>query len=501
MKKKALRDLLKKVDKERLKVNYKPYTYDNWSTPLKVLISGLNKFGIEESEEYEREGSYEHGELFDALGIGDSDELGDILNHMYLINTPIGTFLYEGIVYDDPATGNEHLFVNVNRVKDSYEDVLYEIGENYSSDPNLTRINDRLLSNARRNNPMKRSKNPSIDGTVLVENMKGLRQLIKGQSFDKAVDTIMPVLTELNELGIRAWVHIQKGELKDYQKKKRSYKIAIFQSSMGTLVLVQVGRSAPKLVYADAQVYDLREIFLDQRDFDYNPLDDIRYISDKELAKHTFIVSDEDMYYLSNPNNPFFPEQDPSGMGHKIGGHARVAKHHPDAKMRKVHKRRMKATQKKYQSVEARRKKGVKVKQRKKNTAEPQLRMLRVANPITSIDEYGSFVDKIQSGNVFVGRTVVYVDDMGELYRLRLGDKPKLISPEIAFYADLAAEALYVGQADIDDLSDQYRDLIRDTKKLLKSTTPTTTTKKTTIQKESAIQKALIANFEKPNVF
>ena len=111
----------------------------------------------------------------------------------------------------------------------------------------------------------------------------------------------MPVLTELNELGIRSWVHIQKGELKDYQKKKRTYKIAIFQSSMGTIVLVQVGRSAPKLVYADAQVYDLREIFLDQRDFDYNPLEDIRYISDKELAKHTFVVESEDFICASQP--------------------------------------------------------------------------------------------------------------------------------------------------------------------------------------------------------
>ena len=186
------------------------------------------------------------------------------------------------------------------------------------------------------------------------------------------------------------------------------------------------------------------------------------------------------LYALHNPTNPFFPEQDPTGIGHKIGGHARVARHHPDKKMKASHKKQMKAAQKKYKSVEARRKKGVKVKQRKKNTAEPQLRMLRVANPITSIDEYGSFVDKIQSGNVFVGKTVVYVDDIGDLYRLRLGEKPKLISPEIAFYADLAAEALYVGQADIDDLSDQYSDLIRDTKKLLKSTTSTKTTTKIT---------------------
>ena len=70
-------------------------------------------------------------------------------------------------------------------------------------------------------------------------------------------------------------------------------------------------------------------------------------------------------------------------------------------------------------------------------------------------------MDNLDDGNVFVGRYVIFVQD-GVPMRLEVGSStPRKVSPEVAFYADLAGQAELVGHSDIDALSDDYRGLIQ----------------------------------------
>ena len=82
-------------------------------------------------------------------------------------------------------------------------------------------------------------------------------------------------------------------------------------------------------------------------------------------------------------------------------------------------------------------------------------------NPTKKIMSFESFMDNLADGNVFVGRYVIFVQD-GVPMRLEVGSStPKEVSPEVAFYADLAGQAELVGTSDIDAFSDDYRGLIR----------------------------------------
>ena len=87
--------------------------------------------------------------------------------------------------------------------------------------------------------------------------------------------------------------------------------------------------------------------------------------------------------------------------------------------------------------------------------------MLLRLNPSKKIMSFESFMDNLDDGNVFVGRYVIFVQD-GVPMRLEVGSStPRKVSPEVAFYADLAGQAELVGHSDIDALSDDYRGLIQ----------------------------------------
>ena len=155
----------------------------------------------------------------------------------------------------------------------------------------------------KRNNPMKTHKNPVIEGKTIVENLKGLRKKIERKSFKDSVSSIMKELRKLNSLGIRASVYEAsgKGYLSDYDKKETSYKIALFNSSMGTLLLIAVPKKGSRLVYLNAPFYETR-ISIDE-DPSYDIFQEVEIISDSRLKDSSFVVESEDRYaYHPNPH-------------------------------------------------------------------------------------------------------------------------------------------------------------------------------------------------------
>ena len=416
----------------------------------------------------------------------------------------------------------------------------------------------------KRNNPMKTHKNPVIEGKTIVENLKGLRKKIERKSFKDSVSSIMKELRKLNSLGIRASVYEAsgKGYLSDYDKKETSYKIALFNSSMGTLLLIAVPKKGSRLVYLNAPFYETR-ISIDE-DPSYDIFQEVEIVSDALLKDSSFTVEDEDTFaYHPNPHcyndgtkkNPKFDFKTIIEVSQKktrdLQRHATYifvfessdgsykdvsmkvwldsklpnrSSSYLESQMKNIllHKARknlsfgrlidfnrektfenqmlwlydngIKVTKKGISSRSFDRRNpnnphcyndGTKknphcnvhgnpknphcnVRENPYGSAYASRNMLSRLNPSKKIMSFESFMDNLDDGNVFVGRYVIFVQD-GVPMRLEVGSStPRKVSPEVAFYADLAGQAELVGHSDIDALSDDYRGLIQQARSVSK---------------------------------
>lgn len=331
----------------------------------------------------------------------------------------------------------------------------------------------------KRNNPMKTHKNPVIDGKVLVANMKGLRKLYTGLEYHTALNRITETLEPMSlEFGIPVTVTEQTGT-----KNGSKYKVAFISSYMGDIAFVEINNKRKHLYYLSCKPH----LMSSKGRID---LDSLGVVSDEQLAKSQYKIEE----YRSNPHcHCYGAKKNPHCAVH---GNPRKRKskeitslddlnmlldrlkmnhliYSPDWKSDiKKYDRQLKTgvwdwyTEKEYSKKDI-----VTLLEvfygNKKNpygTAMVQGSMGGLAyryNPTKKIMDFDSFMDHLEDGNVFVGRYVVFVQN-GVPMRLEIGSStPKEVSPEVAFYADLAGQAELVGTSDIDTFSDDYRLLIR----------------------------------------
>ena len=319
---------------------------------------------------------------------------------------------------------------------------------------------DQAIQNPKqRNNPMKTHKNPVIDGKTIVANLKGLRKLI-GKSIpatEEAVDMViykvMTSLEKINDLGIKADMTQRfKGVY-----KKTSYQYDFFKSSMGEILLIFTQPKGSQKVKVTLEYildfpmeYTINEM---RRDGEIDKDRIYGYLVKKDSGSKYLLELLEE-YVLNEEalkEAVYIPEPEPVGISPKEPINiTRGMKNNPHCHCYGHKKNPHCPTH-----------------GRKKNpygTAFRHGHMSGLAyryNPTKKIMSFESFMDNLADGNVFVGRYVIFVQD-GVPMRLEVGSStPKEVSPEVAFYADLAGQAELVGTSDIDAFSDDYRGLIR----------------------------------------
>ena len=319
---------------------------------------------------------------------------------------------------------------------------------------------DQAIQNPKqRNNPMKTHKNPVIDGKTIVANLKGLRKLI-GKSIpatEEAVDMViykvMTSLEKINDLGIKADMTQRfKGVY-----KKTSYQYDFFKSSMGEILLIFTQPKGSQKVKVTLEYildfpmeYTINEM---RREGEIDKDRIYGYLVKKDSGSKYLLELLEE-YVLNEEalkEAVYIPEPEPVGISPKEPINiTRGMKNNPHCHCYGHKKNPHCPTH-----------------GRKKNpygTAFRHGHMSGLAyryNPTKKIMDFESFMDNLADGNVFVGRYVIFVQD-GVPMRLEVGSStPKEVSPEVAFYADLAGQAELVGTSDIDAFSDDYRGLIR----------------------------------------
>lgn len=310
-----------------------------------------------------------------------------------------------------------------------------------------------------RNNPMKTRKNPVIDGKTIVDNLQGLRKQIRKSYTSSSkklgmeqikydIVSIWLALKKLDSLGRPVQYKVFSGK-----EKGKPYIAVIYDSGMGCILflITSDGKGSPKgtikyLGY-DEDDYELSvgvpidsllEHFGDIVDqtmdapfFDEDLEESVQEApSDFIDMLSEYVVEDKDLKKAEYEVKPYKKNPHCHCYGHKKNPHCPT---HGN----------------------------------KKNplgTAYRQGVMSGLAyrfNPTKKIMSFESFMDNLADGNVFVGRYVIFVQD-GVPMRLEIGSStPKEVSPEVAFYADLAGQAELVGTSDIDAFSDDYRGLIR----------------------------------------
>ena len=313
----------------------------------------------------------------------------------------------------------------------------------------------------KRNNPMKTHKNPVIDGKVLVANMKGIRKIVSDiikdgdyEGLAKDIHTqILSVLSKLNNLGVKAKVE----EFFFWDRDANvGYTLQVYSSSMGVIVVSMFGHEDDpdfidaNVVYvnhdSNADIFEYLQneygYEMSKQDKKYGSTRDYN-ISNKNTFKaiadylYSNLIKDKDLqksaYAVDVWNNSLQNVVRKNPHCHCVGN-----RRNPHCA---VH-----GSKNPY------------------GTAMVQGSMGGLAyryNPTKKIMDFDSFMDHLEDGNVFVGRYVVFVQN-GVPMRLEIGSStPKEVSPEVAFYADLAGQAELVGTSDIDTFSDDYRLLIR----------------------------------------
>jgi len=331
----------------------------------------------------------------------------------------------------------------------------------------------------KRKNPMKTHKNPVIDGKTLVQNMKGLRKMV-GKSIPatmKAVEgvqrKVLKTLGKLNEFGIDAdYIAIFKGVYNDV-----SYQIDFIQSSMGDIALIFTqpkGSNKVKITieYIDGIPYTrvVDELMED------NELFDAIYENSSAVLKGLVqgddlagileynVTTDDGSKYLLKHFQDYTIDDD----------QLKEAVYVPDPEAESL----------KQKLID-----GFQIRKFEIRNNPKKSSVLYRYNPPQKVDDFEEFMDKMEDGNVFVGRYVIYIHE-GVPMRLEFGTKtPKQVSPEVAFFADLAGDAVLVGRSDLDPFSDDYRSLIRQAGGVPPDKKPTKTTK--TKKKDLTLEEAL----------
>ncbi len=330
----------------------------------------------------------------------------------------------------------------------------------------------------KRKNPMKTHKNPVIDGKTLVKNMKGLKKMV-GKSIPatmKAVEgvqrKVLKTLGKLNKFGKEAdYIAIFKGIHNDV-----SYQIDFIESAMGDIALIFTQpQGSNKVQIRIIYIYGIPYIRVVDELMDDNELVDALYENSSPILKG--LVQEDDV--------PILEYNITTDNGSKY-----LLKHFQDYT---IHDDQLKEAvyipDPEAESLKKKLIRGFQIRDFDIRNNPKKSSVLYRYNPPQKVDDFEEFMDKMEDGNVFVGRYVIYIHE-GVPMRLEFGTKtPKQVSPEVAFFADLAGDAVLVGRSEIDPFSDNYRSLIRQAGGVDTDTKPTKTTK--TKKKDLTLEEAL----------
>lgn len=387
-----------------------------------------------------------------------------------------------------------------------------------------------------RNNPMKTHKNPVVDGKTIVDNLQGLRKMIRksyastkklgSKQIRYDIVSIWLALQKLDSLGRPAKYAIFSGK-----EKGKPYIAIIYDSGMGSVLFLitgdKKGRLSGIVKYLahdkDSALEHIENVVYDQtgQPSTDSDLEEFVYDAPSGFIKmiDKFVVEDKDLKNAQYEVEPYKKNPHCHCYGHKKNPHCSVhgnpRKGRDEKLVGKVYEAFLEKNVVPYTMIDTfidevagrivsagersdildllldmevisicceddcdfggsyrltnEGNRGLwycdtGVKRNPLGTAYRQGVMSGLAyrfNPPKKIMSFESFMDNLADGNVFVGRYVIFVQD-GVPMRLEVGSStPKKVSPEVAFYADLAGQAELVGTSDIDAFSDDYRGLIR----------------------------------------